>query len=82
MSQNVVGTVTSTLLQLRVPHDQRGRVMSLNTLLIMGVRPLGDFPAGLFISIWGAPFTAAAGAMIVGVMALLLFSRSPAMRSF
>ena len=82
ISQNVIGTVTSTLLQLRVPHDQRGRVMSLNTLLIMGVRPLGDFPAGLFITIWGAPFTAAAGAMIVGVTALLLFARSPGMRSF
>jgi MFS family permease len=81
ISQNVIGTVTSTLLQLRVPHDQRGRVMSLNTLLIMGVRPLGDFPAGLFISIWGAPFTAAAGAMIVGLTALLLFARSPSMRS-
>jgi MFS family permease len=82
ISQNVIGTVTSTLLQLRVPHDQRGRVMSLNTLLIMGVRPLGDFPAGLFISIWGAPFTAAAGATIVAVTALLLFARSPGMRSF
>jgi predicted MFS family arabinose efflux permease len=82
MSQNVIGSVTSTLLQLRVPHDQRGRVMSLNTLLIMGVRPLGDFPAGVLISILGAPITAAAGAMIVGLTAVLLFTRSPAMRSF
>lgn len=39
-------TITITLLQLRVPQQMRGRVMSLNTLIIMGVRPLGDFPAG------------------------------------
>ena len=81
MSQNVVGTVTSTLLQLCVPHDQRGRVLSLNTLLIHGRARLGDFPAGLFISMWG-PFTAAAGAMIVGLTALFVFIRSLALRSF
>jgi MFS family permease len=69
MSQNVIGTVTSTFLQARVPQDHRGRVMSLNMLLIMGVRPLGDFPAGLFISVFGAPITAAASALIVGLTA-------------
>ncbi len=31
----------------------RGRVMSLNTLLIMGLRPLGDFPAGALIALIG-----------------------------
>lgn len=82
MSQNVIGTVTSTSLQARVPQDQRGRVMSLNTLVIMGVRPLGDFPAGLFISLFGAPITAAASGLIVGLTALVLFVRSPVMRSF
>jgi predicted MFS family arabinose efflux permease len=45
-SQNAAGATTITLLQTRVPPEMRGRAMSLNTLLIMCIRPLGDFPAG------------------------------------
>jgi MFS family permease len=82
MSQSVIGAMTSTLLQTRVPHEQRGRVTSLNTLLIMGVRPLGDFPAGAFISLFGAPASAATSAAIVGLIALVLFVRRPVLRSF
>ncbi|MBV8550955.1 MAG: MFS transporter [Acidobacteriaceae bacterium] len=81
MSQSVIGAMTSTLLQTRVPHEQRGRVMSLNTLLIMGIRPLGDFPAGAFISLWGAPLTAAASATVVAMAALLVFVRRSVFRA-
>lgn len=72
MSQSIIGAITATLLQTRVPHEQRGRVMSLNTLLIMGIRPLGDFPASVLISFRGAPFTAVMSAIIVGLAALFL----------
>ena len=48
-AQNAAGSTTMTLLQTRVPPEMRGRAMSLNTLLIMCVRPLGDFPAGVVI---------------------------------
>jgi MFS family permease len=75
MSQSVIGAITSTLLQTRVPHEQRGRVMSLNSLLIMGIRPLGDFPAAMLISFRGAPFTAVASAVLVGITALLFSLR-------
>jgi MFS family permease len=75
MSQSVIGAITSTLLQTRVPHEQRGRVMSLNTLLIMGIRPLGDFPAAMLISFLGAPFTAVVSAVLVGITALLFSLR-------
>jgi MFS family permease len=81
MSQNVIGAITSTMLQTRVTHQMRGRVMSLNTLLIMGVRPLGDFPAGALISHWGAPLTAALSAIVVGATALSLFLGRPALRT-
>jgi hypothetical protein len=56
-------------MQTRVPPQMRGRVMSLNTLLIMGVRPLGDFPAAVVISTVGAPLTAAASAALVALVA-------------
>ena len=48
----------------------RGRVMSLNTLLNMGVRPLGDFPAAAVIAAVGAPLTALASAVLVALIAL------------
>ena len=49
VTQNAAGSTTMTLLQTRVPAEMRGRAMSLNTLLMMCVRPLGDFPAGAVI---------------------------------
>src|SRR5437667_3433411 len=55
IAQNGVGATVITLAQLRVPPQMRGRVMSLNTLLIMGVRPLGDFPASGMIALVGGP---------------------------
>jgi len=48
-AQNAAGTATMTLLQSRVPSGMRGRAVSLNTLLIMCVRPLGDFPVAAII---------------------------------
>jgi MFS family permease len=64
-----VSATTITLMQTRVPAQMRGRVMSLNTLLIMGVRPLGDFPAAAVIAGIGAPLTAAASAVLVALIA-------------
>jgi predicted MFS family arabinose efflux permease len=63
-------STTMTLLQTRVPPQMRGRVMSLNTLLNMGVRPLGDFPAAAVIAAVGAPLTALASAVLVALIAL------------
>ena len=45
--------------------------MSLNTLLIMGVRPLGDFPAGALIAGIGAPGTVLLSASLVGIYGLM-----------
>ena len=81
LSQSVVGAITSTLLQTRVPPEQRGRVMSLNTLLVMGVRPLGDFPTGALMSIWGAPVAVAASALVVGSVASVSLIRRLARRA-
>ena len=79
--QAFAGTTTITLLQTRVAEQMRGRVMSLNTLLIMGVRPLGDFPAGALISAIGAPETVLLSAGLVGAYGVLVFLTQPAVRS-
>ncbi|HEV2581515.1 MAG TPA: MFS transporter [Ktedonobacteraceae bacterium] len=77
VAQNGVGATVITLAQTRVPPQMRGRVMSLNTLLIMGVRPLGDFPASGLIALAGGPLTVIICAAIVGSYSLyLLLGRS------
>jgi MFS family permease len=70
-----VSATTITLLQTRVPRPMSGRVMSLNTLLIMGVRPLGDFVAAAAIGRLGGPTAAIASAAIVAAVALAMASQ-------
>ena len=81
VGQIFAGTTTITLLQTRVPELMRGRVMSLNTLLIMGVRPLGDFPAGALISAIGAPETVLLSAGLVAGYGALVSLTRPAIRA-
>ena len=79
-AQNIAAASTITLMQLRVPPRMRGRVMSLNTLLIMGARPLGDFPAGALIGPLGAPLVVALGTGVVGVYTLVVGMLRPKLR--
>lgn len=80
MSQNGVGATVITLAQTRVLPQMRGRVMSLNTLFIMGVRPLGDFPASALIALIGGPLTVIISAVIVGSYSLYLLIGRPVIR--
>jgi MFS family permease len=75
IGQTLAGTITITLLQTRVPEQMRGRMMSLNTLIIMGVRPLGDFPAGALIAGMGAPGTVLLSAGLVAIYGVVLATR-------
>ena len=79
-AQTAAGATSVTLLQTRVPPEMRGRAMSLNTLLIMCVRPLGDFPAGALIEWLGLRAAVLLGAAVVGTIVLTLFAIRPAVR--
>jgi sugar phosphate permease len=79
-AQNAAGATAVTLMQTRVPAQMRGRIMSLNTLLVMGVRPLGDFPAGALIGAMGGPLTAGVSAALTGVYGVFLAVRRPGLR--
>lgn len=72
---NIASATAITLMQTRVAQEMRGRVMSLNTLLMMGVRPLGDFPAGALVGVIGAPGVVLVGAGLAGVIGLFLGTR-------
>ncbi len=80
IAQNGVGATTITLLQTRVPPQMRGRVMSLNTLMIMGVRPLGDFPASGLIALIGGPLTVLVCGSVIGLYSLYLLMARPVIR--
>ena len=73
--QICVSSTTIALMQTRVPAHMRGRVMSLNSLLNMGLRPLGDFPAAAAIAVIGAPLTAIVSAALVALIVMGVASR-------
>ncbi|MBV9339691.1 MAG: MFS transporter, partial [Acidobacteria bacterium] len=81
VGQSFSATTAITLLQTRVPGEMRGRIMSLNTLLLMGVRPLGDFPAGALMSSIGAPATVLVSAGLVGAYVAVTCLPRPSIRS-
>lgn len=53
----VFSTGTNSLLQLLAPDELRGRVMSINVLLIMGSTPIGALLIGWFSEHLGVPIT-------------------------
>jgi len=79
-AQNAAGATTITLLQTRVPPHMRGRAMSLNTLLIMGIRPLGDFPVSALMAGLGFRSAVLLSATIVAIAPMMLLLTHPAVR--
>jgi len=77
-AQSVFMTLVITLMQGSVDARMRGRIMSLNTLLMMGVRPLGDFPVSVATSFFGIANAALLSASVVAVAGALVFSLRPA----
>ena len=71
---------TNTLLQLIVPDELRGRVMSLY-MLDRGFMPAGALFAGVTAHFIGAPSTVAIMGTIVVVLALMVAWRVPALRT-
>ena len=76
----VVTTVNNTALQLVIPHEVRGRVMSV-MMMTFGLMPLGSVPAGIMAERVGAPPVVAVSAGLFVVAALLVFLLNPAFRS-
>lgn len=72
-TQTLFMAITNTLLQLNVPETMRGRMMSLYTLIPMGLMPLGSMVLGTIGSAIGVPVTVAAGAIIVLAFTIVAF---------
>jgi len=71
---------SNTLIQTMVPDQLRGRVMSVYSMMFMGMAPFGAFFGGAMAHRIGAPITVAVGG-IVSVMGAIWFGRAlPALR--
>lgn len=70
----------NTLVQSMAPDSFRGRVMSVYSMMYMGVGPLGAMLAGFAADQFGAPATLLAGAVICLVASGLFVLRLPRLR--
>jgi len=73
---------TNLLLQSLCPDPLRGRLMSLYTVMFVGMAPWGSLLAGTLAHAVGTPLTVAAGGALCMTAGLLFALRIPAMRTF
>lgn len=66
----------NTIIQISIPNNLRGRIMSFFSLVFVGAMPLGSLYAGLTAHFLGAPLTVFIGALISFVTLLWFFYQS------
>jgi len=71
---------SNTLIQSMVPDYLRGRVMSVYSMMIMGMAPFGGLLAGLVADRLGAPATVAIGGVICLAAAGIFWTQLPQIR--
>ena len=72
---------SNTLIQAMVPDQLRGRVMSVYTMIVMGMSPLGALLAGVLAQhLMGAPATVALGGAVCILGAILFRVYLPSLR--
>jgi MFS family permease len=78
IATTVFGTMIATTIQLAIPNEMRGRVMSLYAITLIGLPSLGALGTGsvaeLLGGISGAPWAVLAGAVIM-CLVLVVFAR-------
>jgi MFS family permease len=73
-------TATNTLIQAMVPDQLRGRVMSLYSMMFLGMSPIGSLLAGALADHIGAPVTVAIGGLASCLGGLAFARKWPSMR--
>jgi MFS family permease len=73
LSMMVFAGLVNTTVQLAAPDRLRGRVMSVYSLVFLGMMPLGNLMAGAVAHRWDAPAAFGAGA-VVGLCGLALLA--------
>jgi MFS family permease len=73
-------TASNTLIQIMVPDPLRGRVMSLYSMMAIGMAPFGTLAAGAAAAWVGAPLTLAAGGGVCLLAAIVFRLYLPSLR--
>jgi MFS family permease len=71
---------SNTLIQTMTPDSLRGRVMSVYSMMFMGMAPAGALLAGVMADRFGAPFTVAAGGVVAIAGSIAFSLHLPALR--
>jgi MFS family permease len=71
---------SNTLIQSMIPDRLRGRVMSVYSMMFMGMAPMGALMAGSLAAPLGAPATVALGGMACIAGGIVFFVHLPALR--
>lgn len=71
---------SNTLIQAMVPNDMRGRVMSVYSMMFMGMAPVGSLLSGALAGAIGAPATLALGGCACVLGAAVFAIRLPHLR--
>lgn len=71
---------SNTLIQGMVPDRLRGRVMSVYSMMFMGMAPVGSLLAGALAGKLGAPLTVACSGAICVVAAIVFWTQLPRIR--
>ena len=79
MSTQMFFTANVTAVQMAVPNELRGRVLSIR-MIMFGLSPVGATAAGAVAELVGAPYTLVGGGMICLVLGLMMIRRYPALR--
>ncbi|MPZ49281.1 MAG: MFS transporter [Dehalococcoidia bacterium] len=72
----------STILQLNVPDELRGRVTSLNQVFVNGGGPLGSFRAGGMAALFGPELAVLSGGVIVLMIVAFVATCVPSVRRY
>lgn len=80
MSMMVHMASSNTLIQAMVPDDLRGRVMSVYSMMFMGMAPFGALGAGMIAERFGAPATLIGGAVACLAGSAMFGWRLPSLR--
>jgi len=76
----VFANASNALVQIQVPDELRGRLMSIYTLSFFGLMPVGALLAGSVADWIGEPLTVALGALILLVFSLVVWAKVPEVR--
>ena len=79
-ADNVSVVIRSTVLQVLVPDEMRGRVAAVNAVFIGTSNEIGEFESGAVASVLGAVRTAALGGVLTVATVLAVSARWPGLR--